>query len=275
MSLRVDLCAATVEESMKRNNIFWGGVLILLGVLFFLQTQGFISNIFPYLWPLFLILVGGWIILGVYWKPQSSDEERFDVSLQNAKSVKYRFSHGAGQIEIKGNAPTGKALVGSSAVGMNLNSRLDGDRLDVHIEAGASFIPFIGPSDGTWRFDLTKEVPCTIQVETGASQLDMDLSEILASQIRLQTGASNSSVTLPARGSSILDLEAGAAAIEIRVPAGVAGRVRIKEGLTSLNVDKSRFPQLDSRLHQSPNYDTAADRAEINIEAGLGSITIK
>ena len=37
---------------MRRNNIFWGGVLILLGVLFLLQTQNIIPSIFPYLWPL-------------------------------------------------------------------------------------------------------------------------------------------------------------------------------------------------------------------------------
>jgi len=260
---------------MKRHNMFWGGLLILLGVLFFLQTQGYISNVFPYLWPLFLILVGGWIILGVYWKPNPDEEESFDISLQNAQKVKYRFSHGAGQIEIKGGAPTGKALVGSSAVGMNRNSQLNGDRLDVHIEAGASFIPFVGPSDGTWRFSLTQEVPVSIIVETGASQLDMDLRDVRAAQVALKTGASNSMVTLPTRGASILDLEAGAAAIEIRVPEGVAGRVRVKEGLTSLNMDESRFPRVDSRLYQSPDFDTAADRAEINIEAGLGSITIR
>jgi hypothetical protein len=103
----------------------------------------------------------------------------------------------------------------------------------------------------------------------------MDLRDVPASEIRLQTGASNSNVTLPARGASHLDLEAGAAAVNIRIPDGVAGRVRIKEGLTSLNIDKPRFPQIDSRLYQSANYDTAENRAELNIEAGVGSITIK
>ena len=114
-----------------------------------------------------------------------------------------------------------------------------------------------------------------LNVETGASQLDMDLKDVLATDIRLQTGASNSNVTLPARGASHLDLEAGAASINIRVPEGVAARIRVKEGLTSLNVDTNRFPQLDSRLYQSSNFDSATDRTEINIEAGVGSITVK
>ena len=260
---------------MRRDNIFWGSVLIALGLLFFLQRQGIIPSVVPYLWPLALILFGGWLILSVYWRPDPSSGEKFDVALREAKGVRYRFSHGAGHIIINGKAPTGKALVGSSAVGMNERTHLDGDRLDVHIEAGASFIPFVGPADGTWRFDLTQEVPVTLKVETGASQLDMDLADVLASHIELETGASSSNVTMPSHGASLLDLKAGAASISITIPQGVSGRIRIKEGLTSLNVDTNRFPQLDSRLYQSVDFDTATDRAEINVEAGLGSITVK
>lgn len=260
---------------MRRDNIFWGTVLVLLGVLFFLQRANIIPSVGPYLWPLALILFGGWLILSVYWRSSSSEGERFDVALREARSVRYRFSHGAGQIVITGGAPAGKALVGSSAAGLNERTNLDGDRLEVRIEAGASFVPFVGPSDGTWRFQLTQEVPVTLKVETGASQLDMDLTDMLASHIELSTGASNSRVVMPARGASLLDLEAGAAAINISIPEGVAGRIRIKEGLTSLNVDTTRFPQVDSRLYQSPDFDTAANRAEVSVEAGLGSITIK
>lgn len=260
---------------MKRDNIFWGTVLILLGTLFFLQRQGIIPSIGPYIWPLALILVGGWLILSVYWRPAPSEGEKFDVALREAKSVRYRFSHGAGHIVITGGAPAGRALVGSSAVGLKETTRSEGDRLEVRIEAGASFVPFVGPSDGRWRFQLSQEVPVTLKVETGASQLDMDLTNVLASHIELETGASNSNVTMPARGVSLLDLEAGAASINVTIPQGVAGRIRIKEGLTSLSVDKDRFPQIDSRLYQSPDFDTAANRAEVSVEAGLGSITIK
>jgi len=49
----------------------------------------------------------------------------------------------------------------------------------------------------------------------------------------------------------------------------------VKEGLTSLNVNTNRFPQLDSHLYQSPDFDSATDRAEINIEAGLGSFSVQ
>ena len=73
---------------MRRDNIFWGGALLLLGVLFLLQAQGIISNVFRFFWPLVLILVGGWMILSVYWRPAQSTEETFSVPLGVAKSAK-------------------------------------------------------------------------------------------------------------------------------------------------------------------------------------------
>jgi hypothetical protein len=260
---------------MKRDNLFWGTALILVGVLFFLQTQGYIGNIFRYLWPLALILLGGWIILGVYWPQARSEEETFSVPLGAAKSARFKFSHGAGQIEITGGAPTGQALAGSSAVGMNKESWSDGDRLEVKVEAGPSFVPFLGPSQGVWRFQLTQEIPLTLKVEAGASSVNIDLQDVLASHIELSTGASSANVTVPAHGVSLLEIEAGAASVNVRVPSATGARIRVEEGVSSIHVDTNRFPRLDSGLYQSVGYDTAADRADIAIEAGLGSVTVR
>jgi len=260
---------------MKRDNLFWGGVLILFGFLFLLQAQGFIHNVFSLFWPLILMLIGGWMIVNVYWKPALTSADTFSVPLGAAKSVKYKFAHGAAQIEITGGAPEGAALVGASAAGMNYQSQLDGDRLNVKVEAGPSLIPYVGPTDGVWRYQLTQAVPVTISVEAGASKLDINLQDVLASHIELKMGASSVDMTLPARGASLLVVEAGAASINMRVPSAAAARIRVKSGVTGINVDTSRFPQLDSGIYQSNNFDTSLDRAEIVVEAGLGSITVK
>ena len=74
---------------------------------------------------LVLILVGGWLIMSVYWRSDESYEDTFSVPLGEAKTVRYNFSHGAAQIEINGNAPMGQALIGTSAVGMNQRSQLN------------------------------------------------------------------------------------------------------------------------------------------------------
>ena len=260
---------------MRRNNIFWGGVLILVGVLLYLQTQGYVTDVFKYFWPLMLIIVGAWIILGVYWKPERSADETFSIPLNAAQSVRYHFSHGAGQLEISGGAPVGQALVGTSAVGMNRKSYLNGNQLEVRIEAGPSFVPFVGPNEGVWRFQLPQDVPALLTVESGASSLNIDLTDVLVTRLALKTGASSTNVIMPARGASLLDVEAGAASINIRVPEVTAGRIRVKEGVTAINVDTNRFPRLDSGIYQSSNFEASQNRAEITIESGLGAVSVK
>ncbi len=260
---------------MKRDNLFWGGVLIIMGVLLYLQTQGMITNIFKYFWPLALILVGSWIILGVYWKTAPSIEDTFTIPLNGAQSVHYSFAHGAGQLEISGGAPAGQGIVGASAMGINRRSHLNGDRLEVRVEAGPSFLPFVGPHEGVWRFKLTNDVPVQLTVESGASFQNIDLTDVRATRLALKTGASSTNVTMPARGASLLDVEAGAASINIRIPAATAGRIRVKEGVNAVQVDTNRFQRLDSGIYQSLNYDSAADRAEIYVQTGLGSVSVK
>jgi hypothetical protein len=260
---------------MKRHSIFWGVALIIAGVLLWLQVQGIIQNVFRFFWPVTLILVGGWIILDVFWKPELTDGETFTVPLGAAKSAGFKFSHGAGQISISGGADVGVALLGSSAVGMNHHSYVNGDRLDVKVDAGPSFFPFIGPEGGIWRFRLTQEIPLDLTVEAGASQIDIDLKDLTVPHIVLKTGASNTNVTMPSRGASILDVEAGAASINVRVPENLPARIRAEQGVSSVNVDTNRFPRSTSGFYQSPNFDTSADRVEVNVKAGLGSISVK
>lgn len=259
---------------MKRDNLFWGIVLILAGLLFYLQSQGIITNVFTVLWPLALILVGGWIILNVLWPPALSASETFSVPLGAAKSARLEFAYGMGQLEIVGGAPAGQALVGSYGAGMSHKSRMDSDRLEVRVDAGPSFLPFLGPSAGVWRFQVTEQVPLSILVETGASSLKLDLRDVLATRVQVKTGASSSHVVMPARGASMLDLESGAASVDIRIPDGTAARIRALESVNSLRVDTTRFPRRDDGIYQSADFDLATNRAEINIGSGFGSISV-
>jgi hypothetical protein len=260
---------------MRRDNIIWGVALILFGVLFMLQQQGVIRNVFEFFWPLVLMLVGGWIVLNVFWSPANAQGEMYTVSLGDAKRVRYTFSHGAAQIMIKGDAPAGQALVGSSAVASDHKSQSDGDRLEVKVGTGPSFIPFLGPDGGVWRYQIANDVPVEIVVEGGASTFDLDLRETLTERIKVQVGASTVNVTLPARGVSELDIEGGAATFNLIVPAGTAARINTAEGFVSLNVDTNRFPESNSGRYESPDYVTNANRASITIKAGVGNVNVK
>ncbi len=260
---------------MRRDSLFWGGALILLGVLLYLQAQGIIHNVFQYFWPIAMMLVGIWLILGVYWKSAPMSGETFSIPLDSeAQKVNYSFSHGVGQLNISGGAPMGQALTGTDASGINRKSWLNGDQLDVRVEAGPSFLPFLGPSEGVWRFQLVCDLPVLVNVDAGASSINIDLRDVLAKRLAVKTGASSVNVTMPARGVCLFDLDGGATSVNILIPETTAARIRV-DGVTSMDVDQNRFPRLGSDFYQSPDFEAATDRAEINITSGLGKVTVR
>ena len=259
---------------MRRDSLFWGGALIVLGVLLYLQTQGIINNVFQYFWPIAMMLVGMWLILGVYRKPAPMSGETFSIPVESAQKVNYSFSHGVGQINISGGAPMGQALLGTAASGMNQRSHLNGDQLDVRVEAGPSFLPFIGPSEGVWRFQVVRDLPVLLSVDAGASSINIDLRDVLAKHLAVKTGASSVNVTMPAHGACLFDLNGGATSVTILIPEATAARIRV-DGVTSMDVDTNRFPRLGQDLYQSPDFEAAGDRAEINITSGLGKVSVR
>ena len=259
---------------MRRDSLFWGTALIVLGVLLYLQAVGYINNVLQYVWAIGLMLLGIWFILGVYWKPAPSPSDTFSIPLGEAQTVNYRFSHGVGQLDITGGAPSGQALVGSSGTGMNTSSNLVGDQLNVKVDAGPSFLPFIGPSEGVWRFQVTQDLPVLLNVDSGASSLNINLQDVLARHLDINTGASSVNVTMPARGASFLDLDGGATTVNIFIPEMIAARIHV-DGVTSMDVDINRFPRLEPDVYQSSDFDTASDRTEINIKSGLGKVTVR
>jgi hypothetical protein len=262
---------------MRRGDIFWGGILIILGGLFLLQANHMISDVFGWFWPLFFVLLGVWILVGRYLPGMNVDSgEQFTIDLQGATQVAFDLDHGAGTVRLTGGAPSGVAVTGTQATGMDTHSHLSGDRLEVKLEAGPSFIPFLGPDSGTWLIQLTQDVPLTLDVDSGASRLDFDLTDLKVTHLSVDTGASSLDLKLPAQaGNTLVDIESGAATLDLSVPQGVAARVRTRQGASSIQIDQTRFPLRDTGLYQSADYDTAANKVEINLSGGANTVNVR
>jgi hypothetical protein len=262
---------------MRRGSMFWGFILVLLGCLFLLQARGLIADVVGWFWPLVLILLGAWIVFERFLPRGDYNGETFSIDLQGAAKVDLDFDHGAGTVVLTGGAPAGVALTGSQAAGMDVSSHLSGDTLDVDLNAGPTFIPFIGPDSGEWRFQVTQEVPVNLKVDSGASNLDFDFTDVKLAFLGVDTGASSLKVKLPAHaGHTLVSVESGAASVEMIVPDGVAVRIRSEQGVSSINIDEKRFPLVTSmgNLYQSPDFDSAANKVEINLEGGANSVKV-
>jgi hypothetical protein len=57
------------------------------------------------------------------------------------------------------------------------------------------------------------------------------------------------------------------------VPQGVAARIRIDTGVSDVKVD-SRFPRVGN-VYQSPDYESAANAVDMDIDAGAAQIAVR
>ena len=263
---------------MRRGNLFWGFILILLGGLFLLQARGLISDVMGWFWPLALILLGCWVLWGRFLPRSSSSGENFSIELQGAARVDLHVDHGAGSFLLMGGAPAGIALAGSSGLSLELKQRLEGDHLEIDLEAGPTFLPFLGPDGGAWQFNLSNGVPVAIKIDSGASSLDLDMTDVKLSFLGINTGASSIKVKLPAQaGHTLVDIDAGAASVDLSVPEGVAARIRVDQGASSMKIDEKRFPRFNSMsgMFQSEDFETAANKVEISLDGGASSMVVR
>jgi hypothetical protein len=261
-----------------RCNLFWGIVLILLAALLLASQQGWIQgNIFGYFWPVVVILVGVWLLTGALGRGRSAARaQALSIPLENARSARIKLDHGAGRLHIQAGASSSELLNGAFGAEVDSSSHLEGDQMQVKLRNSPHFWAWYPGESLDWDIRLNGEIPLYLKIDSGASSSTLDLTSLKVIDLDIDTGASSTEVNLPANaGNTRVDIDSGASSVNLRVPMGVAARIRVKSGIASINIDSSRFLHQDGGLYQSADYDTAANRADITIDTGVGSVEVK
>jgi hypothetical protein len=266
---------------MKRWSFVVGIILVLIGISAILQALFGIGWVF---WPLILIGAGLWLISGFSWGGgRHMAQEQASVPREGAREASVTVHHGAGRLLIGGglSAANDLLLAGTLGGGLDASRRLDGDRLSVDMrvkdrDVSHYIFPWTRGWAGLldWDFTLATGVPLLLSLETGASESRLSLTELQVRELSIKTGASSTTVDLPASaGFTRVLVESGAAAVRLRVPRGVSASIQVRSALAGIHVDRSRFPQVGGG-YRSPDYDQAANKVEIMVETGVGSVDI-
>ncbi len=286
--------------------LFGGIVLFLVGFLFFEGVIRLSGDRFGGLTdvavPLALVGIGAVVLVGAFipgpwrrpaivihdprggatagpgagatgWAAPAPD--RLAIPLEGAADAEVMVTFGAGHLRI-GTATPGMLVDGSFAGGVRVERGGGPGRVRLAPPAPPwSWSPNREPY--TWTMGVSAEVPLRLRVESGAADAELDLSGLRLAELRLRTGASETRVALPAgAGYSRVDAEGGAAAIHFRVPDGVAARIRSSIALGSSDVDAARFPRnAEGSGWESADFATAANRVEIEVRGGVGSVSVR
>ncbi len=258
---------------------FWAILLIVGGIVLLLNNLGILSvDIWGVIWPLVLVLLGVGFLVGAVNRRGSVQTVTDSLHLEEATSARIKFAHGAGRLFVHAGANPNQLYTGTFGGDMNRKVNRSGDRLDVSLSAEpVSWSPWgwWGGSNGLdWDVALNPVVPLTLEFETGASQTELDLSQLSVADLRLQTGASSTTITMPAQaGMTRARIESGAASVRVRIPDSVAAHISGTMGLGSLEVNRRRFPR-KGNAYESEDYTTAPNRIDVQVEGGVGAVQI-
>ncbi len=261
---------------MRRGAYFWGLIFILVGGLLLLQNMELLKiDVWKLLWPLFLIAAGVWVLLGFFFR-KTPETEHASVALEGATLARVHIRHGAGRLTIQGSAAPGNLVEGDFGGGLVLDTRRSGDQLEVTLRMPSQAFPTWGPGYSLdWILNLAQDVPLELDVEGGANEAHLYLTDLKVTRLNLKTGASSTELLLPTNaGLTQVDCRAGVSSLTVRVPDGVGARIHARGGLASVNVDTGRFPRAGA-YYQSADFETAANKAELTIETGIGSVNVR
>lgn len=263
------------EANMKREGLFWGGLLVVLGVLLLLENLGLFPpkvSAWGIFWAVVLIWVGvRGVIAGLGGRANKIETVAIPIGQLSAGDI--QIEHGAGRLNIDGSAALGNLLNGQFSGGVSY--RVDGSKVFLSVlPHNFSFWGFTPYHSLDWSVGLTRSIPISLRIQSGASDNRLNLIDLRVTKLRVEVGASSTRMTLPNQaGQTKAILKSGAAAMKVEIPEGVAGRISVQSGLASITINSRRFP-LMGNYYQSSDYDTAQNRVDISVETGVGSVEI-
>ena len=263
---------------MRRSALFFGTIIVLLGVVLLGINLGVVTHhVWRYFWPLVLVLLGVWFIVGpALWKGNAEAVER-SIPLSGDSAADITFNYGAGRMNVGPSSNPTELLGGSFAGGLSEDLQHFNGKAVLKINPPADFFPgnwMYGHQGIEWDVRLNRDIRLQLRFHTGACEAHLNLTDLKVSELNIETGASSTDVQLPANaGFTRVVVKSGAAEVKLHVPQGVAASISESSGLSGIKVDTTRFMQ-NGHTYQSADFSTAANKVEIFYEGGVGSVEI-
>lgn len=285
-------------------------VLVFLGLAFLMHNfrltpNGFWGVLWRF-WPVILILIGVKTLLGsgrsvlvggitafamlavlglslyISWNRATEKPTITGITerLGGYSRARVEIEFGAGDLKLDGlAAQTGNLLEATAehrgtGTGINKEFTQAGGAAQLKLSLTSEARRLLGEKKDKWQLHFSRDIPLEINLKSGLSELDLDLSLLRVENISLDIGASKLRLLVPASGNSKVAIKSGVADVEIAVPAGKSARIKVDGGLSSSDIDEKRFPRVDE-YYISPDFSSSANRVEMEIGSGLSRVKIK
>lgn len=294
---------------MKNRNITLGIILIAIGVIWMLNNLGYSTwflweGLFK-LWPLILVVVGisvifrgkGYIIT-IAWLLFFASVLGYGILGYNFTRTERTETVRAPHVilDAKPGTTDGKLNITLDAGNFTFNSddnsllnayipdpdvnrsvRFTGNDRTAVIDISQTRKSGITRTGRTYsyQFGLSKNLSWEIDAKTGAMNGVMDLRNLDVNRLNLNMGAGNIEVyfgNISQRCEA--DINSGASNIQLVIPEDVGARIKFDGMIKNSNLNALGWEKND-RYYISPNYSTAGKKLDIDLNMGVGRLTIQ
>ena len=274
---------------------FWGELFLLWPFWLAAAAAGLLlSRLHPWAGSLAALGIVAGALVGAWWVADSDDRtpilpvahESISLPLAGVQTARVNLTVSSGVLALGGGAPSGQLLVGefdgmafpAAQYSVRVSSEGDRQTLEVNLQ-GSWEVPFPPKrpiSNGRWMLQHAGGVPIDIGVYGGATTLDLDLEDLTVRSLDVAAGAADVAVAMPANaGRTDASFRIGGGSLNIEIPAGVAARLELGGSVSSVDIDTARFPAQGDGRYASPDFENAANRVTISIDAGAGDVSVR
>lgn len=261
----------------------WPIVLIAVGLDLLIGRRSLLASLFVAIVTIGL-LVGGFFWLGAGPTGGAEITDTINQPLSGAESADVTLGFGVGRATLGALAAGSESLVegrierpDDSGVRIEQTHEMDGDVAIYRLrtEGSIQMAPFFGRSDANWIWDLqlNPNVPMRLTVNTGVGSSTLDLRELTLEELHVDTGVGETTVMLPGEGRLEASVNGGIGELIVEIPDGIPARIDVDTGLGDADIPGDFEREGD--VYVSPGYDDALDRIDLEIDAGIGQITVR
>lgn len=302
------------QTKWRLGRYFWGLLFVLIGTLALLANFNvvdiYLGNLW-YLWPLAVIALGVSLLRfrGIWWKIVSilfllfslgliawvvvdeSSVDRFDRAGDSAKQVQeiaYDSAVALFDLTIKANTTSlhvdsfggDSAFATAKLSGTSMQLKTNSTRANATLQANISteadgLLWFHGLNKNNLDVSLHRSVPTKLTIDSGASRVSADLSQVRLENLDIRAGASEINATLGAVSDiSNITIDAGASSVTLRIPKNSGVKIVLDGGLAKSDFDDS-IQSTGENTYESADFQNAANKISIAAKIGAGSFTIE
>lgn len=252
---------------------FWPIFIILAG-LSLLSQRSWLGSILAVIFSFILILVFIGLLMSSGDNSQMHNSQ-FEIKKEgSATRAELIIETGASKVNIRGGAAElASGNLESNFTTLKTDSRLVDGLQKAFIKLDGNVRSFHGVVKSDLTLNLNDSVPLSLDVHSGASSLNMDVSSLLLEELKLDTGASKSKIIFGDKvDAAKAEISAGVSSIELILPESLGVRLEIDSALSGKQF--ADLKQIDGKNYESENYAGAEKKIGIKINAGVSNIII-